>query len=385
MRHEGLHPDDGVVAPVVRLAELPVLHAGGEQPPRHAAGELLRAGMQRRQARGLRRGLDDAGLGVRFHQPHQRGQALAAHHAVGVEHHHVAVVAAPAAAEVGHVAGLALGAALAPAVVDVYVVADGGAQLVPGGEFGGAQIGVAGVGQHVHVEQPGQPRGGQRFAGGTQPGRDSGHVLVADRHDDGGARTGVDRAVGHRMARQPEAVAAQLHDEAHHGGEESRRHPGEQQREEAHLQHPQRRTGERRLGIDQQRGGAERRQCDQGQQDAPAPDRGLLPGLATALRRPFEPSGQRVAQTTHHATPRHRHHRAAVQRRRTAGGRRGIVGGGGTPGGCERRKRAVLFEAGESKGVGMIHEVLPGVLSFGRTVAHAILSAIPMPPQTSAL
>jgi hypothetical protein len=63
MLHEGLDADDRVVAPVVRLAELPVLHAGGEQRP-CTRGELLRARMHGVVAAGLRRGLDDAGVGV---------------------------------------------------------------------------------------------------------------------------------------------------------------------------------------------------------------------------------------------------------------------------------------------------------------------------------
>ena len=123
-----------------------------------------------------------------------RDQAVAAHHAVGVEHHHVAVVLAPAAAEVGHVAGLAVGAALAQAVVDLDL----------------RLVGLAG-----QLRRAGLPR--RRVRPRRSPGRccrtartrrtgrawpvaasDSQvarrpantvrHVLVADRHDDRGAR-----------------------------------------------------------------------------------------------------------------------------------------------------------------------------------------------------
>jgi hypothetical protein len=49
--------------------------------------------VQRLVADRARRGLDDAGVGVRFHQPHQRRQALAGHDAVGIEDDEVAVAA----------------------------------------------------------------------------------------------------------------------------------------------------------------------------------------------------------------------------------------------------------------------------------------------------
>ena len=144
-------------------------------------------------AEALRQRLHDAGARVLFHQPHQRHQRVAVHDAVGVEHHHVAVVAAPAAAEVGHVAGLAPRAPAPPAVEHAparthRAVAEGLAQAFPGLLLGGAQRGVRGVRQHIDVEQRQRAGGGQRFTGGAQPGKHRGDVFVADRHDHGGAR-----------------------------------------------------------------------------------------------------------------------------------------------------------------------------------------------------
>ena len=75
--------------------------------------------------RRARRGLDDAGVGIA--PPSSRtsvARHVAAHHAVGVEHDHVAVAPAPAAAEVGDVAALALDAVRAPAVEDAAEAAD---------------------------------------------------------------------------------------------------------------------------------------------------------------------------------------------------------------------------------------------------------------------
>ncbi len=70
MAHEGLDAQDRVVAPVVRVAELPPGHAEREQPPGDAAGELLRTGVQRGRVGHLRQRLDDAGARVLLHQPH---------------------------------------------------------------------------------------------------------------------------------------------------------------------------------------------------------------------------------------------------------------------------------------------------------------------------
>ncbi len=214
------------MAPVVRFTQLPVMQAGREQRPVHARGELLHARVEGLAAHCQGCGLDDARAGVGFHQPHQRGQAVAAHHAVGIEHYHVAVLAAPAAAEVGHVAGLALHAVAAPAVEDAAEAADGAAQLHPCVMLGGAQVRIAAVRQHDEIEV-GQVTGArQRFIGGAQPREHTRHVLIADRHDDRGARLGRYRPVGRGRTRDQVAVAALgQHQEAHHCRPEASRHP----------------------------------------------------------------------------------------------------------------------------------------------------------------
>ena len=117
--HERRDADDRVVAPVLAVAELPEVQAGGEHRPVDAAGELLhareqRAPVDRRSARSgscRRRGAAPSVAPART-------SVVARHDAVGVEHDHVAVLAAPAPAEVGDVAALALQAHAAAAVED---------------------------------------------------------------------------------------------------------------------------------------------------------------------------------------------------------------------------------------------------------------------------
>ncbi len=94
------------------------MQAGGEQRAVDAGGELLHARIQGFAPGRLGRALDDAGIGVGFHQLHQPLQAQAGHDAVGVEDHHVAVIAAPAAAEIRDIAALALDAMDAAPVED---------------------------------------------------------------------------------------------------------------------------------------------------------------------------------------------------------------------------------------------------------------------------
>ena len=137
MRHEGLEANDGVVAPVMRFAKLPEVQAGGEEFAIDAGGELLHARIKGVSARSAGRGLDNAGAGVGFHESDKRTQALAGHHAVCVEHHHVAVVSAPATAEVVDIAALALDAAAAVPIVDaaVRILAQGFAQQLGQARF----------------------------------------------------------------------------------------------------------------------------------------------------------------------------------------------------------------------------------------------------------
>ena len=234
MLHERLDADDRVVAPIMRFAQLPELHAQREQAARHAGSELLSASMESDVADGLRGGLDDAGGRVGFHQLDHRGQAVAAHYGVGIEHHHVAIVLAPATAEVGNVASLAVRAAGAQAVVHLHlrlVRAGGqcGAEVLPGGALGCGGFRRVAVGQNKHVELLRMAGGGNRFASGAQAGEYCGHVFVADRHDDCRSCFRVHRMARHLLDRQGMFVALDGNIEPHERGHETGHDPAGQQ------------------------------------------------------------------------------------------------------------------------------------------------------------
>src|SRR5262249_56571114 len=127
----GRDTDDGVMAPVERFTELEEVHAGGEHGTVDTVGELLDARIKRVVPSRARCSLNDARVGIGFHHAHQRSQAVSGHHAVGVEHDHIAVVAPPAAAKVCDVAALALDVVLTPAVIDAAETAYRATQIEP--------------------------------------------------------------------------------------------------------------------------------------------------------------------------------------------------------------------------------------------------------------
>ncbi|KRB70514.1 hypothetical protein ASE07_07845 [Noviherbaspirillum sp. Root189] len=89
------------------------MQASGKQRAINARRKLLDAGIQGVAAGGCRSGLDDARTGIGFHHFDQIGQAPATHHAVGVEHQHVAIICTPTPAEIVDIAALALDATTA--------------------------------------------------------------------------------------------------------------------------------------------------------------------------------------------------------------------------------------------------------------------------------
>ena len=108
MGREGLRADDGVVAPVIAVTAHPGREAGRDDRPVDPRRELLHPGEQGVAVDDQRQGLDDAGVGVGLHGGGEPHDGVAAHQAVGVEHDHMLVGAAPAGHEVGDVAGLAV-------------------------------------------------------------------------------------------------------------------------------------------------------------------------------------------------------------------------------------------------------------------------------------
>src|SRR3546814_10265759 len=98
--------DDRVVAPEVAVAHGEPRKPGGGHRPIDARGELLEAREQRLAARRLRRHLAEADARPLVHAAHEFDQGLTRHHAVGIEHDHVLVAAAPPLEEILDVAAL---------------------------------------------------------------------------------------------------------------------------------------------------------------------------------------------------------------------------------------------------------------------------------------
>ena len=94
------------MAPVIAKALRPKIQAGDENRRVKAVGKLLDAAKQRLGVDQRRHGLDQADVRMRLHQFHQVHQRFAAHDAVGVEHHEVAVAAPPGAQKIADVAAL---------------------------------------------------------------------------------------------------------------------------------------------------------------------------------------------------------------------------------------------------------------------------------------
>ncbi len=124
----------------------------GKQRAVNAGRELLATGVQRVHAGGFRGRLNDPGVRVRFHQAHQAGKTVAGHYRVGIQHHHIAVLAAPAAAEIVDVAAFTFHTAAAAAIKNLPFALYFGDQFHPGFLLGHADIRVVAVAQDVNVE-----------------------------------------------------------------------------------------------------------------------------------------------------------------------------------------------------------------------------------------
>ncbi len=195
---ERLHADDSVVPPVVGLAQLPEMQTGSKQRPIYAGCKLLAARIQRVHARCFWRRLDDPGIRVGFHQTYKASQAVTGHHRVGIQHHHIAVLIAPATAEVIDVAAFTLHTATATTVEDLPFALHFGDQFHPGFLFRHANVGVVTVTQNVNIEVCGVPGGLYRLPSGAQASEDTIHVFVTDRHDQRSTVLRIERFIPHR-------------------------------------------------------------------------------------------------------------------------------------------------------------------------------------------
>ncbi len=235
---------------------------------------------------------------VCFHHAHERCEAVAAHHAVGVEHDHVAVILAPTPAEIGDVAALALDPMPTQAIKDAAEAAGVATQIEPRAAFGDARIRIAGVAQEKEIEAVEQTGARDRFIRRPHPGEDARGVFVADRHDDRGAGVVCDRfvAADRRRNRKPVAALAQQDEQAGHRCPESGRNPRDQNAEQREDRDLHRLVAVIGQHFRHERGGQKRLREQQHEQHAAANFRGTLPAafrIAFLLAAHAENAGQR--------------------------------------------------------------------------------------------
>ena len=187
MGGECAHANDGVMAPVVAVAEIPPGQPRRQHRPIAGAGKLMAAREQGVAIDQPRNGLNDAGMGIGLHQARETHDRRTTHHAVGIEHQQVLVMPAPTPAELGEIAGLARSVLVAAPIEEATVGAEPAAAQIPGLLFGNPGIGIGAVAQDEEIK-------GVDFAAcfdlaiDTFQGAE--HALrgfVVDGHDDGGA------------------------------------------------------------------------------------------------------------------------------------------------------------------------------------------------------
>ncbi len=157
--NERFHTNNRVMTPVVRLTQLPEVKSGGKQRAINAGSKLLAARVQGVHTRRFRRRLDNPGIRVRFHQAYQTGQTVSAHHGISVQHHHIAVLVAPATAEVINVTAFTLHTTTTTTVENLSFALHFGNQLHPRLLFRNADIRIVAVTQNVNIEMLRIPRG----------------------------------------------------------------------------------------------------------------------------------------------------------------------------------------------------------------------------------
>ena len=260
------------MAPIARLGELPVVEARRVEGPIQALRELLDARVQGPGAHGDRDRLEDAGARMRLHQRHQPDQGRARHQAIGVEHDQVAVGPSPATAEIRDAAALAIDREPAASIEDPSEAVHLAAEVEPSLLFAQPDRRIVGIGEHEEVELLQAAGLGQRAVHRAQPGEDAVHVLVEDRHHQGGRR----ERVGNRnlCAAEIEGIAAaQLDAEPREHRPEAEADTGKQDGEERDQRALERRETACVEHVEHQRGADRRRQEDQQRQQQAAPSR----------------------------------------------------------------------------------------------------------------
>ncbi|MPL98195.1 hypothetical protein SDC9_44395 [bioreactor metagenome] len=235
--HERFHPDKGVVAAVLGVAELPEMEPCGQQGAVDVVGELLHPGDEGFPVHRLGGCLEDADVRPGLHDLNQPHQCLSRHDAVRIENGHVPVAFSPAPAEVGHVAALPLGVACPLPVEDTPEGAFFDAEAVPGLFLLHPDVRVGGVTQQEEVE----PLQGSRLPDGVvgcpQPGDDPLHLFVVYGNEDGcpGGTVGDGKVEAVTGPGDPVGVLfRQQDDQSRDRGPEAHGNPGEEGCEHRH-------------------------------------------------------------------------------------------------------------------------------------------------------
>ena len=190
---ERVHADDRVVAPIGAAAPRHPAEARDHQPPDQRGRELLQAGEQRAALDRSRPALQQRRPRVPVHPADQLHQRTPVHHAVGVEHGHVVVVAAPALAEFGDIAGLAPDVVAPAAVEQLAFRVQLAGHVQPAALFPDPVPGIGGIAQHVEVEQVQAARLADAFVDRLHRREHPVGGFVIDRHQDRGTGAAVRR------------------------------------------------------------------------------------------------------------------------------------------------------------------------------------------------
>ena len=228
--HEGFDPDDGVVPPELGVPQEPVVQSRRIHGPVGPVGELLGAGDECLASCAGRGRLQDPDVSPALHDAHHAHQGFAGHDRVGVEDDHVGIVAAVAAAEVGHVAAFSFQVDAASAVEDASVGLKFVAEMIPGRFLPHPAVRVGAVAQDVDVETVGRSEVYQGTPHGADAGHDAFGLLVADGKEQGRLDVGADRGVkgAARPCHCEAVVLLEQCPESGHGRPESQGYPDEE-------------------------------------------------------------------------------------------------------------------------------------------------------------
>ncbi len=255
--HERRDTDHGVVTPEVALALVPVIQPGKKQRTVEPAGELLETREERDTVHDARSSLKDANRRIALHHRHELHDGFAGHDAVGIEHHHVAIAAAPTPEKVGHVAALLVYRDTALPVENASEGVELLAELGPGDLLLDPAVGVVGIAEDEEVELV-EPAGLlQRTINDAQALEDAARILVEDRHHDGRA---AERELVERLALDGTRDACRVAAVENVESEQRRAETGRDVREQDREQHQHGQIGEAAGPAPEQVGHEPRRQ-----------------------------------------------------------------------------------------------------------------------------